>query len=316
MNAPLAAQAAPQLGLVLPPCVPAAQLWPAVDRADADGFDSIWVTDRTLAGTPWLDCLTLLGALTGRVTNASLGTAVLVAARRNPVHVAHALATADHLSNGRVIAGIGLGGLNPDEYTIAGIPASEAARRTDETIGLLRRLWSPGSIAHANWNDVDVALAPTPSRPIPVWIGGSSPAARQRAGRLGDGWICNFLSPDAFRDGIADVEAHARAAGRDPSRIARAIYLFAAIGRTRDEATDVLGPAIQALFGAPLEAMSDACLYGTPDDWVARVEQYRQAGAQHVTVLLYSRDLVRDVGLVADHVRAHLTKGRPALAGL
>lgn len=80
----------PELGLVLPPAVPPAVLWPALDVADTAGFGSVWVTDRTLAGIPWLDSLTLLGAVAARTHNVRIGTSVLAIARRNPVYTAHA----------------------------------------------------------------------------------------------------------------------------------------------------------------------------------------------------------------------------------
>jgi len=300
---------APKLGLVLPPAAPAAALWQAVDLADAGDIDSIWVTDRTLAGTPWYEALTLLGALAGRVTRVDIGTAVLVPGRRNPVHVAHALATADRLSNGRLVAGIGLGGLNPAEYTLDGADRRRAGALADECIELLRRLWSEEGVTHPRWSDVSVTLDPRPEREIPIWIGGSSPAARRRAGRLGDGWLCNFLGPRAFAQGVTEVGQHASDAGRDQAALEHAIYLFAAIGHTRQEAVDVLEPAVLALFGATLETFGDACLYGTPEDWVSRIAEYAAAGASHVNFLLYSTDLPRDVGLVIDEVRPHLTAG-------
>jgi alkanesulfonate monooxygenase SsuD/methylene tetrahydromethanopterin reductase-like flavin-dependent oxidoreductase (luciferase family) len=303
----------PKLGLVLPPAAPSAPLWQAVDRADAGGIDSIWVTDRTLAGTPWFDALTLLGALAGRVTRADVGTAVLVPGRRNPVHVAHALATASHLCAGRLVAGLGLGGLNPDEYTIDGADPRQAAALTDESVELIRRLWTEEGVTHKRWGDVSVTIDPRPEREIPIWIGGSSPAARRRAARLGDGWMCNFLGPQAFEAGIAEVDQYAHDAGRDPADIEHAIYLFAAIGHTRQEAVNILEPALQALFGATLETFGDACLYGTPEDWAARIAEYTAAGARHINFLLYSADLPRDVGLIGDEVRPRLASAEPTV---
>jgi alkanesulfonate monooxygenase SsuD/methylene tetrahydromethanopterin reductase-like flavin-dependent oxidoreductase (luciferase family) len=113
--------AGPQLGLVLPPAVPAEVLWPAVESAEAGGIDSIWVTDRTLSDVPWLDSMTVLGALAARTSRVRIGTSVVAVARRNPVLLAHAFASAQYLSGGRVVAGVGLGGLRPGEYELCGM---------------------------------------------------------------------------------------------------------------------------------------------------------------------------------------------------
>ena len=155
----------PKLGLVLPPAAPSAPLWQAVNRANAGGIDSIWVTEhRTLAGTPWFDALTVLGALAGRVTRADIGTAVLVPGRRNPVYVAHALATASHLCAGRLVAGLGLGGLNPDEYAIDGADpragrSSHRRIRGASSAGCGRRKASPTNVGRRERDDRPAARA-------------------------------------------------------------------------------------------------------------------------------------------------------------
>lgn len=296
------------LGLVLPPAVPPEILWPAVEIADTSGFDSVWVTDRTLPGIPWLDSLTLLGAVAARTRNVGIGTSVLAIGRRNPVYTAHALATAQFLSGGRLVAGVGLGGLEPAEYRIAGIPLNQRAALTDEYIALLRRLWTEGEVSHSGegYQCEAIDLLPRPQPPIPIWIGGNSPAAHARAGRLGDGWLSVFAGPDQFAHGWGSVCEHAEAAGRDPAVMTPAAYVFAAIGRTEGAAEAVLGPALQSLFGSSLDELSFACLSGTPGRWVNTIGEFGAAGAQKVNVLLFSQDLRDDVGLIAGEVLPQL----------
>lgn len=307
----------PGLGLVLPPVVPPEVLWPAVELADSTGFDSIWVTDRTLAGTPWLDSLTLLGAVAARTRHVRIGTSVLAIGRRNPVYTAHALGTAQYLSNGRLVAGIGLGGLNPAEYEVAGVPVERRAPLTDEYIGLLRRLWVEEGVSHRGegYECDAVDLLPRPPSPIPIWVGGNSPGAYARAGCLGDGWLSVFAGPDQFADGWQKVVEHAEVAGRDPRAVTPAAYVFAAIGRREGDAEAVLGPAIQNLFSAPLQELAFACLYGTPERWLDTLGRFEAAGARHVNVLLFSQDLLGDVELISTEVLSHLAKGPGSPSG-
>lgn len=299
-----ACSSVPGLGLVLPPAAAPEALWAAVEVADSEGFDSVWVTDRTLADVPWLDALTLLGAVAARTRNVSVGTSVLAIGRRNPVYTAHALATAQYLSGGRLIAGVGLGGLNPAEYRIAGVPMEQRAALTDEYIGLLRRLWTESGVTHsgAGYRCEAVDLFPRPEHPVPVWVGGNSPGAHARAGRLGDGWLSVFAGPDQFTTGWRAVQDHATAAGRDPAELTPAAYVFAAIGRTDGEAEAVLAPAVEGLLGAPFEQLSFACLSGTPDRWADTIGRFAEAGARKVNVLLFGRDLPADTQLIADSV--------------
>ncbi|MCM2393722.1 LLM class flavin-dependent oxidoreductase [Streptomyces albipurpureus] len=292
---------APGLGLVLPPSVPPGQLWPAVETADRGGFDSVWVTDRTIAGTPWLEAHTLLGAVAARTERVRIGTSVLCIARRNPVLTAHALATADHLSGGRLVAGVGLGGLEPAEYAIAGVPIASRGALTDEYLGLVRRLWQEESVDHhgPGFRCEGISIAPRPAAPVPLWIGGNSPAAYRRAGRLGDGWISVFAGPDGFRDGWEQVLAQAEAAGRDPQPLTPAVHLFAAIGTRPGQAEAVLEPAVRALLGAGLDQYGDACLYGTPDRWTDTIGRFAEAGARQINVLLFGDGLARDTETIA-----------------
>jgi probable F420-dependent oxidoreductase len=310
-----AAPSNPQLGLVLPPAVPPDRLWPAVEAAEAGGFGSIWVTDRTLSDVPWLETLTYLGALAARTSRVTIGTSVICVARRNPVLTAHALASAQYLSGGRVVAGVGLGGLRPGEYELSGVPLKRRAPVTDEYIGLLRRLWSEETVDHAgeHFTCSGVQLSPRPEKPIPIWVGGYSAGAFARAGRLGDGWLSVYVGPDLFRAGLAEVRRHASEAGRDPDSLAATAYVFAAIGRREGEAEAVLGPAVENIFGVGLDRMSAACMYGTPDRWVDTIGRFGEAGAQNVNTLLFSTDLARDVEIVVNEVLPQLAEGLVAV---
>jgi alkanesulfonate monooxygenase SsuD/methylene tetrahydromethanopterin reductase-like flavin-dependent oxidoreductase (luciferase family) len=308
---------APQLGLVLPPATPPAHVWPAVEAAENGGFGSIWVTDRTISDMPWLETMTFLGGLAARTSRVMIGTSVLAIARRNPVLTAHAYCTAQYLSGGRVVAGIGLGGARPTEYELAGVPLSRRGRITDEYIGVMRRLWDEGSIDHAGdeYSCAGLQLCPQPETRIPIWIGGVTPAAYRRAGRLGDGWLAAFVPPEGYAGVWAQVCEHAVAAGRDPSAITPAVYAMAAIGRREGEAEALLDPFVRSVFGAPLDQLGFACLYGTPERWVDMIGRFGEAGAQHVLTLLVTADLRGDVDLILDQVLPQLAGRATGLVG-
>src|SRR2546426_8326032 len=174
------------------------------ERAQRLGFDSIWVGDSLLA-RPRHEPLTLLAAVASRVRGVELGTAVLLPALRNPVLLAHQVATLDQVAEGRLILGVGIAADVPNiraEFTAAGVPFEKRVGRLLEGLRLARSLWSgqPGNW-DGRWGVEHGVLGPTPHRPggPPIWIGGSLPASLERAGRAFDGWLP--IAPDAAQWG-------------------------------------------------------------------------------------------------------------------
>jgi probable F420-dependent oxidoreductase len=208
--------------------------------AEAAGFESVWTVDHVVipAGyrsvypydpsgrlgpddTVFPDPLIWLTYIAAATSTLRLGTAILILPQRNPVILAKELATLDHLSDGRVILGVGVGWLK-EEYEAVGVPWEGRGRRGEESIGAMRALWSDERASYhgETTSFSDCFLRPQPARgTIPIHIGGHSPTAARRAGRLGDGFF-------PFGVGRRDVPAllevvgqAARDAGRDPSAV-------------------------------------------------------------------------------------------------
>ncbi len=170
--------------------------------AEAAGWEGLFVWDHlgfvwgAPSGDPWV----ILAAVAASTTHLRLGTAVTPLPRRRPQIVAQTLATLDILCEGRVVFGVGLGGV-PAEYTAFGEPGEAKVRAAmlDEGLDVLNRLWSGEKVIHhgQHYTVEGVTLAPLPvQRPrIPIWIGGDSPPALRRAARW-DGWIIGAVSPD------------------------------------------------------------------------------------------------------------------------
>ena len=163
------------------------------ESAERLGFDSIWVGDSLLA-RPRHEPITLLAAVAARVPRVDLGTAVLLPALRNPVLLAHQVATLDQVAEGRVILGVGIAADRPNiraEFEAAGVPFEKRIGRLLEGLELAKALWSGQPV---EWNGrwrvaAGSTLAPTPYRAggPPLWIAGALPASLERAGRVFDG---------------------------------------------------------------------------------------------------------------------------------
>ena len=206
----------------------AGSLLELAERAERLGFDSIWVGDSLLA-RPRHEPLTLLAAVASRVRSVALGTAVLLPSLRNPVIMAHQVATLDQVAEGRLILGVGIAADVPNiraEFAAAGVPFEKRVGRLLEGLRLARSLWSGKPVDwNGRWKVEHGILGPTPHRPggPPIWIGGSLPASLERAGRYFDGWLP--IAPDAaqWRGLWSEVKDIARAAGRDANKLTGAM---------------------------------------------------------------------------------------------
>lgn len=202
--------------------------------------------------TVFQELFVLFGYLAG-ITKLHLITGVLVLPQRQTVLVAKQAAQVDVLTGGRLRLGVGIG-WNKVEYEAMGKGFGDRAHREEEQIELLRRLWTEPSLSfNGDYETVTGAgINPLPAqRPIPIWIGGRSAPAYRRIGRLADGWIPEMEPGAEFDDARALVEEAATNAGRDPQTLG----MEARVPWTGD-----LGR------------------------FLAQVEQWRAAGATHLSV--------------------------------
>lgn len=139
----------------------------------------------------WLDPMVALGFLAARTTTIRLGTSITVLPMRHPIVTAKQVATADHLSGGRVIFGVGVGWM-AEEFALLGESFHDRGRRMDEYLRLVKTLWTERNPTFAGhyFQVKDCAITPKPvQKPhVPIWVGGDSPVALRRAAQLGDGW--------------------------------------------------------------------------------------------------------------------------------
>src|SRR5919199_1757703 len=186
-----------------------------VDGLEELGFDSLWLAERATGSVP--DPLVGLAIAAGRTRRLKLGTSVLVLPGRNPVLLAKALASLDRLSGGRLLLGFGLGIAEPLEQQAFGVAREQRAAWFDEALPLIRRLWTEDSVDHSGprftLQQVSLALKPV-QYPLEVWLGGRAPSELRRTGRLGEGWLASFCTPEEAAQGKAVVEEAAARAER------------------------------------------------------------------------------------------------------
>ena len=162
--------------------------------------------------------LAFVAATTSRLL---LGTGILILPQRNPIVTAKEIATLDQMSGGRVRLGIGVGWLE-EEFDALGVPFADRGRRTDEHVAVMRALWSGRASFDGEFTSFGEAIAhpvPAQGQGVPIVVGGHTPVAARRAGRIGDGFFPGKGSIDELKELVAVMRAAAEAAGRDPDAI-------------------------------------------------------------------------------------------------
>ena len=306
----------PRLGYLLPTRerimagqAETAPLLALAERAEAMGFDSVWVGDSLLA-RPRHDPLTLLAAVAARTRRVELGTAVLLPALRNPVVLAHQVATLDRLAEGRLILGVGIATDVPNirtEFEAAGVPFDKRVGRLVEGLALARALWRGEPVdwpknGEGRWRVKSGTIGPTPHRPDgpPIWIAGSVAPARQRAGRLFDGWFPNGPTAAEYGAQWAEVQGAARAAERDPAALTPAMYLTLAIDDDKARAEARIDAYLERYYGVrpDVTRKRQMCFAGPAAAAAAWLKAYADAGVRHL-VLRFAGDHERQLEAVA-----------------
>jgi len=219
-----------------------------IRHVDDNVWDSIWLGDH-LGGLPpliptrnynvWL----IFSLLAEFKRKPLLGTAVTDPHRYHPAVLAQMAMTVDHISNGRFILGLGAGeAFNLESY---GFDYRRPVTKMVEFVDVLRKLWSSGGkpVSHegAFFKLKDAVLEPAPTRKIPVWIAANSPRTRKLAGMIADGWIPLPFSPETYRDGMKEVEAGLKEAGRSRDEFTFAYWNWVFIHEDEEALQNYLG---------------------------------------------------------------------------
>jgi probable F420-dependent oxidoreductase len=234
--------------------------WAELTLAAEDaGFDTVWLPEHLImpvkmsgrpgtphegdspisAATPGWDPFVQMAWLAGQTSTIRFGTNVFNIGLRHPFITARALVTADLVSNGRVEFGIGASWLS-EEWDAMGLPFETRGRRVDESIQIIRRLFTEEHIEHEGefYQFQTVGFLPKPvGGSIRFHIGGDSPAAIRRAATLGDGWLpMAQREPDVVKDNLRKLHQLRAEAGRQ-------------------------GPFEVSLFGVRVESIDDVRRY-------------------------------------------------------
>ncbi len=256
-----------------------------IERAEALGFHSLWVQEqaglKAAAGAlEGVSMLSYAAALTRRIR---LGNAVFLINLRNPIQLAKSLASLDQLSQGRLIVGVGLGGVTR-LYEAYGLSPEHRVSRFVEALTLMKKLWTEENFTFEGkfWQIEKASLLPRPfQKPHPpVWFGANSPAALKRAVKHGSGFIgAGSSSSGDFKSKVQTVLSALAEAKKDSAdfMIGKRVYL--AVDRDRERAAKRLREWF-GLFYGQADLADRVAVWGSAEECIERLKEIIAAGAR------------------------------------
>ena len=250
------------------------------NRCEDLGFDSVWASEHVfnvsyvydrIGDKPYYEPLTVLTYVAAKTSTIGLGTSVLVLPYHNPIRLAKVAATLDVLSGGRMMLGVGVGVIE-EELEAMGSPFAERGAITDETIAIMKELWTKEDPSYLgkyhSFSGMKFTPKPVQKPHIPIIIGGTSKAAIRRAARSGAAWHPTALSPEVLAQGMEYLKEQVVTAGRDPSEVE--VSVSAAIGSTHNHNRYSLGE--------------------DPEEVLERAQKYQEMGVGRLVVSPNTRD--------------------------
>ena len=259
-----------------------------VELDDRCGYDSLWTGDHISFAVPILDPLLQLAQAAVVSRRLTLGTPVLLLPLRHPTPLAKQVVTLDHLTEGRLI--LGVGGEFPKEYAACDVPLNERGARRAEGVRVLRKFFSGQPVSHHGrfYGPFDeVPMMPPPRQPggPPVWFAGRKEMALRRIGWLGDGYLSYVITSERYRQALATITTAAFAAGRVLGLFGTGHLLFTRIDRTYETTLDRATETLSVRYAMDFrKAAAWYCALGTPEQVVERIREFYRAGVRHVVL--------------------------------
>ena len=273
--------------------------------AEDAGLESVWVGDSQTA-KPRLEPLTTLAAIATRTRRVRLGTAVLLAALRHPVGLAHSLATLDAISEGRTVVAVGVGGaFNEDqrqEWRNAGVDPSRRVGRLEEILEIVKPLTRGEEVSyqgrHFELDSVRIEPKSPQDGGVPILVACHWRAGLDvqfgRAARLGDGYMSISDYPHEFAKVTEKVRTYCEIVGNDFENMEAAFYMTVNLDRDERKAQDEADRYLRTYYG--MNIWGDRWgPFGPAERTVDQIRRYVEAGAQTIIVRFASFEQERQL---------------------
>jgi len=277
------------------------------ERADEVGLYYFAFPNMVSRGMAGVETFAYISAIAARTRNVKIGTDVWQIPLYHPIIIASRAATLDLISEGRFICGVGTG-WSPKEHETLGVPWHERWERFDETIEIVKKLWTEPTVTyHGKFFTLEdvVCLKPVQEPHPPIWVGGSSNAALRRAAKYGDAWGgltwpfwgSKRAEKYSIKERIEKLKEYCKQFGRDPETIGVNLRVHANINPNREKAIEdamnhFLGVRKERVGGGgPAEYQIKSGVWGSAEVVIEKVKELYKLGADLVVLWIMTTDM-------------------------
>lgn len=258
-----------------------------LDLCEGSQIDSIWHSDQVISRETFHEPLSLLAVVAGATRRLKIGTNAVVIGFRDPVTFARQCASIDHLSEGRFLPVIGVGGEASEAWKATGRTPKRRGARANEALEVMTRLWSEENVSFEGEfirvNEATISPRPV-QQPLPLWIGGSSPAAIRRTVRYGTGWLAGLQDVDGAVETAKAIREENRAQN---GSVASDHYGATVLYRIQKDAPN---PKTESEAGSALKGAAKLMVKGPADALIDRLRAYVNGGISKFVAIPFARD--------------------------
>ena len=266
--------------------------------AESFGFHSVWVWDHLLLGSrkvfPVLESLSTLQFVAAKTSRIKLGTSVLILALRNPLVLAKTVSALQIFSEGRMILGAAAGWYER-EFHAAGIDFKKRGKIFEERFELVKKLLGSADVNYRGDGIIleHATIEPRSETPILMMIGGYSDLVLARVGRISDGWISYYYTPEDFADSWKKILQSAQGKGRDFQILKNVDIVPLAIAANFSDGDKRAKDFTARYMDLPknTHCSPEASVRGTVEECIAQVKKYEAAGVQELVFIPSDYDL-------------------------
>lgn len=256
-------------------------------NAERLGFDYLSTGEHIMFYGPTANNMVSLAAAAGATDRVKLMSAIVLLPLYPPPLLAKQVAVLDVVSEGRFSLGVGVGGEFPKEFEAVNVPVAERGARADEALQVIDKLLTESDVSfEGRFTTLDgVTISPRGvQRPrVPFWVAGRKDVAMRRAARFAEGWLPYMYTPEMLAESMDKIAAFTQEAGRPEGTVSGGLYIFTCVHEDRDTALDLANQQLSRQYNQDFSKLVEKyTIAGSPEDCIARIQQYVAAGAHTI----------------------------------
>lgn len=256
-------------------------------NAEQLGYDYLLTGEHVMFHGPTANNMVSLAAAAGATDKIKLMSGIVLIPLYPPALLAKQVAVLDVVSEGRFSLGIGVGGEFPKEFDAVGVPVNERGARTNESLEVIDLLLREKDVHFdGRFTTLDgVSISPRGiQKPrVPFWVAGRKDVAMKRAARYAEGWLPYMYTPEMLAESMEKIAGFTEAAGRPEGTVAGGLFIFTCVHEDRETALDLANQQLSKQYNQDFsELVEKYTIAGSPEDCIARLQQYIDAGARTV----------------------------------